>query len=179
MLQVTYLPNGNIQLQSPEISAMVANMSNYNRVKVAAKVNCCPQTYVQELALPLVDTTMIAIVGSTIEVKPIFFAFTSTDGVIDGVYTFEVKLFLNNNTFIYQENCSFIDINYRCLVANSLKDLLSKSEDGMCATNIHVLHYALINGSNCGCNCDEMCKVFNQLKKLIGPITLQTTGCGC
>jgi hypothetical protein len=176
MLEITLLSNGNIQLVSPGITQMIADQANYTRVKIEATINCCPELYSQESLFSAPDTTYFVVLADSIQVKPGFFASTPLK---DGVYHFDVKAFKNDNTYTYEENCSFIDITYKCKVAATIKTLLDKSEDGLVASNVHVLHYALTNGSNCGCNCTEMCNIFRELTKLIIPVKLQNQSCGC
>lgn len=49
-----------------------------------------------------------------------------------------------------------------------------------------LLHYGLTQGSNCGCNCDDLCTVYNQLLTILSVLdgTLQSgtntdADCGC
>ena len=183
MLVITYLPDNTIQLQSPEIQSMIDNIADYSKVKVEATINCCPTVFSDEEILgPDIDTSKFVITSDSIIVKLAFFSSLLT-AFPDGIYHFEVKLFKTNDTYIYQDNCIFIDITYKCQVAQYIKDLLVKEEAGSCATNVHILHYALVNGSNCGCNCKEMCEVFKELTRILKPNNVSTQtqiqGCGC
>ena len=112
-------------------------------------------------------------------IKPQFFGI---DKLIDGVYKFEIKI-SKTQSFTIETNCAFIDIETKCKVAATLQNIKKESETKgieKCSTIIHLLHYALINGSNCGCNCDEMCKVYKELYRLLNNIDPQIVNdCGC
>lgn len=98
----------------------------------------------------------------------------------DGVYKVDLKL-SKEDSHITESNCAFIDITVACQVANKLKDLLdssSKKNKEPVATMIHLLHYAITNGSNCGCNCDDLCKGYKELACLLDNTKI-TTDCGC
>lgn len=161
---------------------MIDNIANYNRIVVKSTINCCPEVFSDDQPLgPGMDTTKMIIVSDGIIIKPAFFNLISGEIMRDGVYSFSVKLYLIDSTYTYEESCAFIDVTYKCRVADNIKNILDKNEDGQCSTVIHVLHYALVNGSNCGCNCKELCDVFKELTKLLIPITSSVipSGCGC
>lgn len=179
MLIITYLSNGNILLNSDRIQALIANPSAYLQVKIDATINCCPTIYTTTQAMPLTTNPYILFTADGIEVKPALFNVVSPSKIIDGVYHFNVKIFTDLNNYTYEEDCAFMDVTYKCKVAAYLDTLNDISENGQIATNVHILHYALTNGSNCGCNCVSMCDVFSQLAKLLAPITPQIQGCGC
>lgn len=182
MLTITYLQDNTIKLQSEQIQAMIDNIANYNRIVIKSTINCCPEIFTDDQTIGSgMDTTKIVIVSNGIIVKPAFFNLLSGEKLRDGVYSFSVKLFRIDNTYDYEESCAFIDVTYKCRVAETVKNLLDNTEDGQCSTVIHVLHYALVNGSNCGCNCKELCDVFKELTKLLIPIasTVIPSGCGC
>lgn len=93
----------------------------------------------------------------------------------DGVYKVKIRIKRSNGSWIEEEGCSFIDIDTRCKVARFIEDILKKGED---ATNVHIAHYGLVNGSNCGCNCKELCGLYKYLLSLIGEIKTDKN-CGC
>lgn len=99
------------------------------------------------------------------------------DGLIDGVYNIHLKLeYTDNGGYETEEMCAFIDIKTKCLVAAKITELLS--DDTTDGENVHLLHYALVNGSNCGCNCEDLCKIYDEIVKLTVNSTL-VTDCGC
>jgi hypothetical protein len=111
-------------------------------------------------------------------VKSSFFGKTAIE---DGIYKFAVKYTkVNNAGFITETNCTFIDVTIKCKVASLLNKLKeeadSKEEDS--STLAHVLHYALTNGSNCNCNCDELVTIYTELNKLLINTTVEDcSGC--
>ena len=179
MLSITLMDNGSILLNSEEIQAMIADQGAFLQLKIDGTINCCPTVYTQTQALPLVSNPYFVFSADGIEVKPAFFNVVVPTSIIDGVYTFIVKPFIDLNNYSYEENCAFMDITFKCKVAKYIDDLSKIAEDGAVATNVHILHYALVNGSNCGCNCTAMCDTFKQLYDILKPITPQLQGCGC
>lgn len=179
MLTITLMDNGSILLNSETIQTMIANQDEFYKVKIDATINCCPQLYSQTRFLPLQPNSYFAFSASGIEVKPAFFNVVSPNKIIDGVYHFNVKIFTTEDNYHYEENCTFIDLTIKCKVATYLDALNDKGEDGEIATNVHILHYALVNGSNCGCNCTDMCNVYKQLYDILKPVTPQLQSCGC
>lgn len=173
------MDNGSILLNSESIQAMIATPDDYLQLKIESTINCCPTIYTQTQALPLISNPYFAFSASGIEVKPAFFNVISPNSIIDGIYHFNVKIFTDENNYHFEEDCAFMDITFKCKVAKYLDVLNDINEDGQIATNVHVLHYALVNGSNCGCNCVAMCTVFKQLYDILKPITPQLQGCGC
>lgn len=102
------------------------------------------------------------------------------DALIDGVYNIHLKYEYTSEEYSgggweTEEMCAFIDIETKCLVAAKITELLSGvSTNG---ENAHLMHYALINGSNCGCNCTELCALYTELLTLIKDSTVQDCGC--
>lgn len=194
LLNIQLLDNGNIQLQSDNITTFINNLSQYLKIKITCTINCCSNlvyTVTETVVASQLPPGEFIIVGNTIQVTPQFFNVNPpADKLMDGVYSFEVKLFYTEGfgggtTYTYEQNCAFIDITFKCRVAKTLENLLTTSEPNDIATNAHILHYALVNGSNCGCNCNEMCEVFKELKSLLLPPELWkhepniSGNCGC
>jgi hypothetical protein len=173
------MDNGSILLNSESIQAMIATPGDYLQLKIDSTINCCPTIYTQTQALPLGVNSYFSFSASGVEVKPAFFNVISPNSIIDGVYYFNVKIFTDENNYHFEEDCAFIDITFKCKVAQYLDTLNDITEDGKISTNVHILHYALTNGSNCGCNCVAMCDVFKQLYDILKPITPQLQACGC
>lgn len=179
MLIITLMDNGSILLNSEDIQLMMNNQDEYLKVKIDSTINCCPQLYTRTAYLPFSLNDYFAFTADGIEIKPAFFNVITPNQIIDGVYYFNVKIFTTENNYHYEEDCAFMDITFKCKVAKYLDKLNDLGEDGQVATNVHILHYALVNGSNCGCNCNAMCDVFKQLYDVLKPITPQLQGCGC
>lgn len=111
---------------------------------------------------------------------PAFFGLTS---ITDGIYKVTLKFVKDNGAYIAETNCAFIDVTIKCKVAALLQNILQESKingSEKVSTIAHILHYALFNGSNCGCNCAELCKVYAELVGLLENIDpLITNDCGC
>lgn len=181
MLTISYLANGNILLNSPQIQALMANPSAYTKLKIDATINCCPELFSHTTLNPFIDPTYLLFTTAGIEVLPLYFNIIGVgQTVMDGIYKFNVKIFVNDNQYTFEENCAFIDVTYRCKVATYIDNILdTTSEDGTVATNVHVLHYALVNASDCGCNCQALCDTFRQLAAIVNPIIPTMQSCGC
>lgn len=123
-------------------------------------------------------------------------AFLGTDGLYvpstffsmeeyeNGIYHFGVKIYkADGASFIYEENCAFIDIDIKCKVAALLNKIVKEANnttDEKVSTVAHMLHYGLVNGSNCGCNCSQMCEVYRELISIINSADPSIyTDCGC
>jgi len=102
-------------------------------------------------------------------------SFFSLDNFIDGVYSFTLTFNTENNTIITESNCFFFDCETKCKVSTKLEELLNCNKT---ATNIFLLHYTLTEGGNCGCNCEELCTIFNKLCSELG-VDESCTNCGC
>ncbi len=89
----------------------------------------------------------------------------------DGVYTVDITYVKNNNSTIVETSCLFLDCTIKCKVAAKIDTLKTD-------TTLHIIYFALLEASNCSCQCDKMCKLYEQLLIELG-ITLNTSDCGC
>lgn len=111
---------------------------------------------------------------TAIYIKPQFFNLTTFQ---DGVYKIEVTLMKpSNSTTIF--NCLFVDKTIKCKLSSYLEDLIEDKDPEKIASNLILYHYALINGSNCNCACDDLLNIFIMLSSILTP-NIQTTDCGC
>lgn len=120
----------------------------------------------------------LAISDNSLYISPALFGDTTLE---DEVYQVTVKLKrVSDNGFITETSCAFIDVTTRCKVGSQLATL-SEGEFSETTDNLLLLHYALTVGSNCGCNCPDLCKVYGELLSLIDAVsnTNITTDCGC
>ena len=184
MLTITYIGSNTIVLQSPAIQNMIDNVTDYSKFEVTAVVNCCPDSFVHEFLFSSPTNQYIEVTSDSIILKPLFFGLLSNgdiDLLTDGVYKIGINMFYSlNTTYIHEENCSFVDVTYKCKVAAYLDKITDvQTVDGQCAQNVTLLHYALTNGSNCACYCNEMCTAFKELAKLINVNNPKSQGCGC
>jgi hypothetical protein len=105
-------------------------------------------------------------------IAPSFFSLLN---FVDGIYSFTLTFNANGQVITTESNCFFFDCETKCKVSTKLNELLDCNKT---ATNIFLLHYTLTEGSNCGCNCEELCIIFNKLCSELG--TNQTcVTCGC
>lgn len=119
--------------------------------------------------------------NDAIYIKPEFFNLQELN---DGIYKFNVKYIkVDEVGYLEEQNCSFIDVTTKCRVASVLQNILKESKElgsEKSSTIIHILHYALVNGSNCGCNCPDLCQVYKELIDMLDSIDPQITNdCGC
>jgi hypothetical protein len=110
--------------------------------------------------------------GDTLLLTPAFFNMLNFQ---DGIYTIELTYINSEGSVITEKNCFFLDCNTACTVSTKIKELQEASNEKN-ATNIFLLHYTLTEGSNCGCNCDELCEIFT---KLCNNLNSSSCLCGC
>ena len=169
-----------IKVTSPEIATFIGNLSSYTGIEVIAN-HTCDLNNIDSGTInttDIVDTTKsIYVADTSLYITP---SFLSLLDLIDDIYNIQVRL-ITNTGYIQITNCAFLDISYKCKVANLLKELIIETDlpDGeKVSTFVHILHYSLINGSNCGCNCGELCTIFSQLSDILN-VTIQDNDCGC
>ena len=102
-------------------------------------------------------------------------SFFSLDKFIDGIYSFTLTFKSADGFIITESNCFFFDCETKCKVSTKLEELLNCNK---AATNIFLLHYTLTEGGNCGCNCEELCTIFNKLCSELGT-NESCANCGC
>lgn len=148
----------------------------------------------QDIKYGLNEPYLVAPFGYAIVDSPVFLTgegilyitpeFFNVEKLQNGIYKFTLKFNKEDESgYVEVQNCAFIDIDLACKVASVLHNVLKESKDKsseQCSTTIHMLHYALINGSNCGCNCEELCQVYKGLIELLNTIDPQLMNdCGC
>lgn len=94
----------------------------------------------------------------------------------DGVYTVNVNYIKSDGTQIIEENCIFIDCEIKCIVGSKVDALLDKERND--DINIFLLHYTLVETSNCNCNCSKLCEIYNQLYEMLCD-NKDCTQCNC
>lgn len=90
----------------------------------------------------------------------------------DGVYKIKVTLWRPSGTRVAQQNCLFFDCNTACKVSADLEGATPEEQ-----TELLMLHYGLTKGSNCACDCDTMCKMYQRLHVLL--TNTEISDCGC
>lgn len=111
--------------------------------------------------------------GGSLLLSPEFFS--QGNAFQDGVYTITLTYINLEGNIITETNCFFLDCNTACTVSTKIKELQEASNEKN-ATNIFLLHYTLTEGSNCGCNCEELCEIF---RKLCTNLNSSSCLCGC
>jgi hypothetical protein len=171
-------------LQSDKIDEVIATPGDFTKIEISGDINCCTSgcgdTVTTEIFLnPFTTTAKLELTATGIKVFPAFFGLTE---FTDGVYKFDVKSFETDQVTL-ESNCLFVDITFKCKVAALLKCIIEENKiktGEKTGTIIHLLHYGLVNGSNCGCNCSDMCVAFRELSALLDSANPEIfTNCGC
>ncbi len=110
--------------------------------------------------------------GTSFYVSPSFFELLTFP---NGIYSFVLTFTTEAGDIITINNCFFFDCETKCVVSQKIEELLNCNKT---ATNIFLLHYTLTEGSNCGCNCDELCVIFNKLCSELN-LSESCSNCGC
>jgi len=150
----------------------------YTDIKITIYRNCCDCdgydvdiTRDPPAAFPNNETDVYLFNGTSMELNPKIVDASATTWT-DGVYKIIVTLTNIDGTVVVSEsNCFFLDCATSCQVAKHIKSLLKTDTD----TDAHLLHFGLINGSNCNCNCDEMCYLYRKLYEILN----NTEACLC
>lgn len=175
-----------IYLKAVEISAFLDNIDDYTGITVIATLTCgTPITQMYDTTDAIDITKKFYVINDDIEGKVIVVTpqlFNGATKFVDGIYRFDVK-FSTTEGYTYISNCSFVDITIACKVAATMQNIIKENQlktTERISTIIHMLHYSLVNGSDCGCNCDEMCEVYTGLLNLLSDIDPQILNdCGC
>lgn len=186
---------GAIRIIADEIAALIIGIDTdpptYIKVQITAKINCGSDVVVSYLFSESLtdDTHKFYFTNNTLDKLIIFPSFFGITEFKDCIVRFDIKMFKSDEEgnitgYVLISNCAFIDVTYKCRVAALLQNIISENKNGndneKVSTITHLLHYALFNGSNCGCNCEELCDVFEELTSLIQGIDPQIINdCGC
>ncbi len=153
-------------LESTKITEVFTATNDYLNIAITIDLNCC-STY--ELNISREDTaTPFPPIGD----DEIYIYNTTTNqleldvnqivgSIIDGIYKVTIVYSEEGGDSVIEANCAFIDCSTSCKVGARLQDLLDDD------TDLHLIHYGLVNADNCGCNCDEMCELFRKLNQLL------------
>jgi hypothetical protein len=175
-MNLQYLPSENyLSATDDVITEYAADTTLYPSVEMTTTLDCgtpCVISYASSVITDPTNSFYLDIPNNQFVVPPGMFALTA---FIDGVYRVDIK-FIQPNGFTRIYNCIFIDMTFKCQLAN----LLSGLQDGDIASETaHLLHYSLVNGSNCGCACDDMCENFIALETILVNQPAKATDCGC
>lgn len=173
-----------IVITAPELSSFITNINSYLSVDVTTNLNCSVNSITQNYNIvDILDSTNSKFYINT-SLNTLFLKLAMLEGatIVDGIYKVTVKFNPIAGGYTKIVNCIFIDVTFKCRVASLIDGIISnnKSSNEDTSTMAHLLHYALFNSNNCGCNCEEMCTVFNQLKSILDASTQQIdNNCGC
>lgn len=179
---ITNVTNAYLRVQSATIEALITDPEDYTSIYLEGNRDCTHKT-TPEAALidvsDLITNNVFQVSGKDIYIKPSFFGLKH---IVDGIYSLKIRILKTNNSFTVENNCSFIDILTRCKVAGTLRGLLKDIKNPnkeKVATVIQNLHYALVNGGNCNCNCSELCVAYDNLKHWLNQNINNCLDCGC
>lgn len=175
--------SGRLMITAPEIEDFVDNILDFTGITIKATLNCCdPQIIKSYDAVEIFSTASQFYIDETTKILYVTPQLFSQAEFTDGVYKIDVR-FNKGVGYTLISNCIFVDIDTKCQVAAVIQNILGENTRlgaEKPSTVIHILHYALVNGGNCGCNCDEMCDVYRELKQLLTEIDPQILNdCGC
>ncbi len=182
---IQYLNEGGLlAVKSQEIIDFTSSITAYTSVTVVSHITTSQTIHTKSSSIAEISNIAkdFYIANDIIYIKPSFYSLTK---FIDGIYHISITLFKVDSAAapIKIEACAFVDITLKCKVAAYLKELLDEAESTKIekiGTIVHLLHYGLINASNCKCSCDEMDEVFNHLINLLfGISTKILDDCGC
>lgn len=183
-MNISYLSTdsgGLIKITADEITSFIDNIDDYTALQLVGNVSCGTAVDSGNVSTTdiLDDTKNIYIVveDEALYIKPAYFGLSS---ITDNIYYALIKL-RTTGGYVQISNCAFLDVTYKCKVGSLLGELLNENSVGYTdkpSTITHLLHYALVNGSNCGCNCDELCKVFTELTNIL-TIDFNNKDCNC
>ena len=184
-MTITYLSeevNKYLKIVGTEVASFITDIADYVDVTVTGIKTCgTPVILTLDTTEILSDESLFYVEDDVLYINPLFFGLTD---YTDGIYNITIKFNKGDEEgYVLTSNCIFVDVTYKCKVAALLQNIIKENEKGnneKISTIIHILHYSLSNGSNCGCNCTELCTVFNELTDLLTNIDTQILNdCGC
>ena len=174
-MKITYLPDINrLRVDEPTVSA---GSGLYTSVEAAVTLNCGAELVEEYDTVQILDTVnskfyLLPTELDSLYFKPEMFGLTT---FIDGIYYIRLNLWKPAGGYTQMANCAFVDVTFKCKVAQLLEGVISSGLNTMA----HMLHYSLTNGSNCGCNCDELCVNFALLGEILTESPQIRNDCGC
>lgn len=173
--------NNQLTIVAPEINDFITNIINYTGISIITNITCTTDNEVDINTTDIIDSTKnIYIQNNVLYILPQYFS--SNIAFVDGVYKITIK-FNTSNGYVKIYNCYFVDVTLSCKVGSLLQNIITENEVAgtePISSMAHLLHYSLVNGSNCGCNCDEMCQVYTYLLDLLTDVnTNLINDCGC
>ena len=127
-------------------------------------------TVEQATSFGFISSPDVIINSNCIYLKPSFFGLTVFP---DGVYTISAIVTTTDNMLIEERSCVFVDCSFGAVLAK-LTDAAACDTHSM---HLLLMHYALTQGSNNACSCDDMYAIFDYLAQNINQEILEDCGC--
>lgn len=160
------------ECQSITSTLTVENFEEYLIARVTVTLDCCDdnKTFIEIPDITNTSPTDDVYVDSdnNFVINPSFFE----NGITNGVYTVVISLFQPNGTEFCDTGCLFVDCDLKCRVYEKVKTLTTDEEK----TQILMKHYSLTVGSNCSCDCGDLCTIYKSLLEDLEGIEYD---CGC
>lgn len=160
------------ECQSITSTLPVENFEEYVLARVQVILDCCKdnKTFLEipDLTATAPDDDVYVDENNNFVINSSFFE----NGIVDGVYTVEISMFQGNGTEFSDTGCIFIDCKTKCKVYELIKTLTTKEEK----TQVLMKHYSLTVGSNCSCDCSDLCLIYKSLLEDLGNVDYD---CGC
>lgn len=191
-MKIVYLAdsiNKYLQVTDTQLDSFALIPSNYLGIHVKGTINNGTPI---ELTINTSDITStsgvfyVDLISKILFVTPSFFGLAS---FVDSIVKLEIKVLEGvilspGGGYYSMQNCIFIDVTFKCKVAGLLQNIVEERDNTQdkekISTFIHLMHYGLVNGSNCGCNCNELVDLFVELSynlTNVDPITVNPCGC--
>lgn len=166
-------------------------MVDFSKIEISIKYNCCDEVVFEDEILPNEDSSSSGSESEDSHVGDSEYSYIdenyniiinrdiltsfATSYIPNGIYTINIKVYFNDNTLIYETyNCIFVDYDFNCQVVNYMSTNIGTE----IATEVGVLYYALKNSSNCDCECDNICILYETLYNYLND-TNNINICGC
>jgi hypothetical protein len=134
-------------------SSYLEDLTGVATIKLTSKINCCPTQYEKNIALIDVSLGEIVIDGAD---------FYGVENIKDAIYSFEIAVTYSNGAVRRLNACLFVDNETGCKVAEHVKDIPS--------LELQMDYFILKQASECGCECDSFCTIFERVLKELGVI---------
>lgn len=149
-----------IVVASDILDDYILNPGDYTSVTVSGKWN---QGTEFSYTLGTLNTTgAVRTYSGEERIYPEFYELTDTFS--NGVYSVTILAVKADDSTATEQACVFMDCDIACKV-----ELVEQM----------VLHYALVNGSGCTCDCSKMYTIYQALLSKISTGTANESDCGC
>lgn len=178
---VLYLDCGtkSIFIDNDEINRALndPNVNNINEIDIRITYQCCTDypslNIIKQNGSILYDLSKMLVYQDAntaryiVQIYPSVFA----NNVLDGVYSTNIQVVSSEGWGSENNYCSFFDCETKNMLCDKLENLLN------CDYDVFMMHYGLVVGSNnCNCHCEEMCALYDRLKKELSQH--KNTNCG-